>query len=72
MVTIPKPMLETLGLSAETLVGMWIDDGKLVIEPSRRRRYALSELLARCDPAIPAEAEAREWDEAEAVGREAI
>ena len=31
-------------------VGIAVERGRLVVEPQRRRRYILNELLAQCDP----------------------
>jgi antitoxin ChpS len=72
MMAIPKSILEGLGLSANEKVALHIDDGKLVVEPRPKPRYALADLIARCDPNEPEDAERRAWDEAEPVGREVL
>jgi len=42
---VPKPMLEQLGLSEGSRVDVMIEDGRLVIEPVRRGRMTMAELL---------------------------
>lgn len=72
MMTIPKPVLDGLGLGPNAKVALRIEDGRLVVEPRPRPRYSLAELVARCDAEAPVDDEAREWDQAEPVGREAL
>ncbi len=72
MLAIPKSVLETLGLATNQKVGVSVEDGKLIVEPRPRPRYALSELLAQCDvDAAPSEEE-RAWLADKPMGREAI
>lgn len=71
MMTIPKAMLEGLGLSANTKVGLLLEDGRLIIEPRPKPRYALSELLAQCDATAPLGAEELAWQDMKPVGNEA-
>ena len=63
MLAVPPAVLKTLALSADSEVGMTIDNGRLVIEPQKRPRYSLEELLAQCDP----HAEMSEEDIQEAI-----
>lgn len=72
MVTIPKAILEGLGLSANEKVGLRIEAGCLVIEPHPRPKYTLAELVAQCEPEAEPANELREWDKAQPVGREVI
>lgn len=72
MFAIPKAMLEGLGLYANQQVGVSIDDGRLIVEPKVRPRFALSELLAECDFNQPLTAEDRGWLNAAPVGGEII
>jgi antitoxin ChpS len=71
MLAIPKSVLDGLGLAANEKVELRLDEGRLVIEPRRRTKYTLEELVAQCSPSEPID-ETREWDEAQAVGFEAI
>jgi antitoxin component of MazEF toxin-antitoxin module len=45
MFAIPKPILDGLGLSANTHVGLSVSGGRLIVEPHPRPRYTLSELV---------------------------
>jgi antitoxin ChpS len=67
MMTIPKPLLDGLGLAANEKVTLHIVDGKLVVEPRSRPRYTLAALLAEGTPV-----QDQDWDEAPATGREEI
>ncbi len=72
MLAVPPALLDVLKLSAGSKVGIAVDNGRLVIEPSTRPRYTLAELLAASDYSKPQPAEEREWLDAPAVGRELI
>ena len=72
MLAIPKPMLEALDLAAETSVGLSIRAGKLVVDPRKRRRYTLDELLARCKPSARRSRAERDWLRGPPRGRELI
>ena len=72
MLAVPPALLDVLKLSAGSKVGIAVDNGRLVIEPSTRPRYTLAELLAASDYSKPQSAEEREWLDAPAVGRELI
>ena len=72
MLAIPKAMLDTLGLSADAAVELSIRSGRLVIDPKRRPRYSLGELLAPSKPSARRSREDRDWQASRAVGRELI
>lgn len=72
MFAIPKPILDGLGLSANTQVGLSVSEGRLIVEPRPRPRYTLAELLAQCDLSAPLSEESQAWLDAESVGREAL
>ena len=42
---VPKPMLEQLGLAEGSQVDVKVEAGRLVIEPARRGRMTMAELL---------------------------
>ena len=66
-VTLPRQMLRTLGLAAGASVAVTVEDGRLVLSPTRPR-YTLTELLAGMRPGdMPT---APEWSDAPAAGRE--
>ena len=72
MLAIPKAMLDALDLSADASVGLSIKAGRLVIDPKKRRRYSLDELLAQCKPSVRRSREDRRWLDGPPVGRELI
>jgi antitoxin ChpS len=72
MFAIPKSILEGLGLSANTQVGLSVSEGRLIVEPHPRPRYTLAELIGQCDLSVPVTEESKAWLEAEPVGREII
>jgi antitoxin ChpS len=65
-------MLEALDLAPDAAVGLSIKAGKLIVDPKKRRRYSLDELLAQCKPSTRRSREDREWVTSPAVGRELI
>lgn len=72
MLAVPPALLDVLHLGAGAKVGLAVDNGRLVVEPSARPRYTLDELLAQCDPLAELTAQEREWLDAPAVGNEVI
>lgn len=72
MLAVPPAILDLLHLRAGGIVGMAVDDGRLVIEPAPRPRYSLAELLAQCDPAAEISVEDREWLDGKPFGSELL
>lgn len=74
MLTVPPAFLDQLHLQAGATVGLIIDNGRLVVEPTARPLYTLAELLAEAETAgvYPLPAEEREWIDAPAIGKELI
>ncbi|MDR2209170.1 MAG: antitoxin [Azoarcus sp.] len=72
MLVVPPALLDVLHLAAGAKVGLTVDNGCLVVEPSIRKRYTLAELLAQCDASAEASAEDREWLDARPVGGELL
>lgn len=72
MLAVPKAFLEQLHLSAGSIVSIEIEQGRLVIEPKKRRRYSLDELLSQCDPDAEISDEDRDWLDSPIVGRELV
>lgn len=72
MLAVPPALLEMLQLQPGAKVGLAVESGRLVVEPQRRRRYTLAELLAHCDPHAPRSREEREWLHAKQVGDELL
>ena len=72
MLAIPRAMLDALELAPDASVGLSVKAGKLVVDPQKRRRYSLDELLARCNPAARRSREDRIWQKSRRVGHEII
>jgi antitoxin ChpS len=72
MLAVPPAILEMLQLSAGAAVGMAVDHGRLVVEPTHRPRYSLDELLARCDANAEMSTEDQSWLNAAPVGNELL
>jgi antitoxin ChpS len=72
MLAVPRPVLDALGLRPGAEVGIEIERGRLVVEPPKRPRYTLNELLAQCDSKARRTKAEREWLDNKPVGRELI
>jgi antitoxin ChpS len=79
MFAIPKPILDAMNLKADQAIGLRIEDGKIMFEPTiepptrkRRSKYRLEDLLAQCDPNIPRTEEDDTWDKMRPVGDELV
>jgi antitoxin ChpS len=72
MLTVPLALLDILHLQPGAKVGIAIENGRLVVEPHKRRRYTLDELLAQCNPKAPRAKEEQEWLDSKPVGGELI
>ena len=72
MLAVPPAILEILHLHAGATVGLAVDHGRLVVEPTLRPRYSLDELLAQCDASVEVSAEDRAWLDSKPVGSELL
>lgn len=72
MLAVPPAVLDMLHLRAGATVGLAVDDGRLIVEPQRRPRFTLDELLAQCDPSADLSREDREWLDARPTGDELL
>ena len=72
MLAVPPAILEQLELKAGATVGLAVDGERLILEPQKKPRYTLDELLAASDYSQPMSQEDREWIDAPPVGRELI
>jgi antitoxin ChpS len=71
--TIPKSIVDELGLKADAKVDLVVLDGQLIVKTTRRRpKYKLADLLAQCDPTAELTPAELEWLNAPSVGREII
>ena len=72
MLAVPPALLDILHLQAGAKVGIAVESGRLVVEPQRRRRYTLDELLAQCHPRARRSKQEEEWLDSQPVGGEII
>ena len=72
MLAVPPALLEVLGLEAGNEVGIGIDRGRLIVEPQKRPRYKIEELLAQCSPKARRTKRDKEWLNNKPAGRELI
>jgi antitoxin ChpS len=72
MLALPPAILDMLHLHVGTTVGLAVDHGRLVVEPTPRPRYSLDELLAQCDASAEVSAEDQAWLDSKPVGRELL
>jgi antitoxin ChpS len=70
--TIPKAIVDELGLKANAKVELSVENGRLVVHANKRPKYKLADLLAQCDPNAERTAEELEWLNAPSVGNEII
>lgn len=72
MLAVPPALLNVLHLNPGAQVGMTVENGRLVVEPSSRPRYTLDELLAQCNPKAKRRKEDQEWLESKPRGNELL
>ena len=72
MLAVPPALLDILRLGPGAKVGLVVQRGRLVVEPQRRPRYTLEELLAQCRPKVACGPEEQEWLDGKPAGRELI
>jgi antitoxin ChpS len=72
MLAVPPALLDVLGLEPGAKVGIVVESDRLVVEPERRPRYTLAELLAQCNPKSRRSKEDREWLSDQPAGGELI
>jgi antitoxin ChpS len=72
MLAVPRAVLDVLRLRAGAKVGIVVERDRLVVEPQKRPRYTLDELLAQCRPRAPRSREEQEWFGGKSTGRELL
>ena len=72
MLAVPPALLDILRLQPGAEVGITVESGKLVVEPLRRPRYTLEELLNKCDLTAARGKEDREWLDGKPAGAELL
>lgn len=72
MLAVPPAILDILHLHVGATVGLAVDHGRLVVEPTPCPRYSLDELLAQCDASAEISAEDQDWLDDKPVGGELL
>jgi antitoxin ChpS len=72
MLAVPPVILDLLHLHAGATVGLAVDHGRIVIEPTQRPHYTLDALLAQCDASAEISVEDRDWLDSKPVGSELL
>ena len=72
MLAVPPALLDVLHLQPGAKVGLTVEKGRLVVEPQKRPRYRLEQLLVQCDPKARRSKEDREWLDSGTAGDELI
>jgi antitoxin ChpS len=72
MLAVPPALLDILQLQPGCKVGIAVESGRLIVEPQRRRRYTLDELLSECHPKAARSRAEQEWLDGKPAGDELI
>jgi antitoxin ChpS len=72
MLAVPPALLDLLHLQAGATVGLSVEHGCLVVEPTKRKHYTLDELLAQCDASAEASKEDQAWLDSKPIGHELL
>ena len=72
MLAVPPAILDMLRLQPGASVGLSVENDRLVVEATKRKRYTLDELLSACDPNAAPDAEDRPWLDAPPIGDEML
>jgi len=71
VMTVPKKILDLIHLRAGAKVEMSVEDGKLIVQPTTKPKYTLTDLLAQCQPEdFQLTEDDRAWLDAKPVGKE--
>ena len=72
MLAVPPALLDVLQLRPGAKVGLAVQNGRLVVEPERKPRYNMAELLVKCNAKAPRIKEERKWLDDKPTGGELI
>ncbi|THT98416.1 antitoxin [Lampropedia puyangensis] len=72
MVAVPPALLDILDLTVGTTVGLAVDNGRLIMEPTKRPSYTLEQLLAQCDSTAELTRDDSDWLNSSRVGEEIL
>jgi antitoxin ChpS len=73
VMAVPKKILDLVDLNAGSKVDLSVENGRLIVDPRKKPKYTLDELLSRCRPSdLKANRKDRAWLRGGPVGKEAI
>jgi len=73
VMAVPKKILDLVDLDAGSKVDLSVENGRLIVEPRKKPKYTLDELLARCRPSdLKPSRKDRAWLRGGPVGKEMI
>ncbi len=72
MLAVPPSILSLLKLEPGSSVDVAVEKGRLVIEPVKKPKYTLEELLAQCKPEQKRSSEEDKWLNVAPVGKEIL
>jgi antitoxin ChpS len=73
VMAVPKKILGLVHLDAGSTVELSVHGGRLIVEPGRKPRYTLAELLSRCRPNdLAPRPRDKRWLRGGPIGRELI
>ena len=70
MLAVPPSILSLLNLEPGSTVDVAVEKGRLIIEPVKKPKYTLEELLAQCKPQQKRSQEEEAWLDITPVGKE--
>ncbi len=71
-IILPAALLRSLKFEVGQTIDIEVEDGRLVVTPTRRKRYTAAELNAQCNPRAPMPTDMAAWDRAPSVGSETL
>lgn len=71
-IILPAALLRSLKFEVGQTIDIEVEDGRLVVTPTRRKRYTAAELNAQCNPRAPMPTDMAAWDRASPVGSETL
>jgi antitoxin ChpS len=73
VMAVPKKILDLVDLDAGSKVDLSVENGRLIVEPRKKPKYTLNELLARCRSSdLKPGRKDRAWLRGGPVGKETI
>ncbi len=72
MLALPPSLLEVVDFQVNTEVGITVQNGCLIVEARKPRRYSLQSLIDQCDPSAPPPPNDPEWLDMPTVGAEVL